>query len=229
MGITDYDWAKQGAHLLVPSQGDIYVGAGPFLPLRKLVDGSQSAAQDASRLSPDGNWVAYVQNAELFVIAWDGSSPIQLSFGAQQAGMTHGLAEFMAQEEMERRSGFWWSSDSRYLAYTEVDETHIPIYRIVHQGKDKTGPEAQEDHHYPFAGQPNARVRLGVVAAAGGETRWLDLGDNSEYLARVNWLPDGRLTAQVQNRAQTRLELRVFDIDSGRSDLLLVEESKLSD
>ena len=224
LGVTDYAWAQHGSHLLAPLQGDVYVCDGPFQPLRKLVDGSLAPSVDA-RLSPDGEWVAYVQDAEVYVVPFAGGTPVQLSFGARQAGVTHGLAEFIAQEEMARSSGYWWSDDSRWIAYTEVDEKHIPVYRIVHQGKDKTGPDAQEDHHYPFAGQENARVRLGVIPVQGGETRWLDLGDNAEYLARVNWLPDGRLAVQVQNRAQTRLELRAYDLQTGAMDTLLVEES----
>ena len=124
----------------------------------------------------------------------------RLTAGANSTGKTHGLAEYIAQEEMGRRHGFWWSPDSAWIAFAEVDETHIPIYRIVHQGKDAVGEGAQEDHRYPFAGQANAKVRLGVVARTGGEPVWMDVGGpdatlptaEHEYLARVDWRPDGR-------------------------------------
>lgn len=66
---------------------------------------------------------------------------------------THGLAEYIAQEEMERRTGFWWSPDSRFIAFTEVDASDVPEFRIMHQGKAAVGPEAEENHAYPFAGR----------------------------------------------------------------------------
>jgi dipeptidyl-peptidase-4 len=127
---------------------------------------------------------------------------------------------------MGRAHGFWWSPDSRTLAFAEADETHIPIYRIVHQGERTVGAETQEEHHYPFAGMPNAKVRLGVVSIDGGEPVWMDLGD-AEYLARVNWLPDGTLTAQLQNRAQTILDLVRFDTATGARATILRETNDL--
>lgn len=225
-GVTQYAWARKANRLLVPMQGEIYIQDGQGAPLHKIVKQDEAPALDA-KISPDGEWVAYVQNAELYVVPAAGGEARQLTFGARSTGKTHGLAEYIAQEEMARRSGFWWSPDGGYLAFEEVDETHIPVYRIVHQGKENTGEGAQEDHRYPFAGQTNARVRLGVVSIQGGEPVWMDLGEEQDiYLARVKWLADGSLTAQIENRAQTRLDLLKFDLRSGQSTLLLCEESE---
>ncbi|MBW2451837.1 MAG: DPP IV N-terminal domain-containing protein, partial [Deltaproteobacteria bacterium] len=153
-----------------------------------------------------------------------GGEPCQITHGARGTGKTHGIAEYIAQEEMERSDGFWWSPDSQWIAFTEVDETGIPEYRIVHQGKDIVGDGAQEDHRYPFAGEANARIRLGVVSAKGGEPVWMDLGDNEDiYLARVQWFPDGSLSAQIENRKQTSLELVRFDPQTGHRSTLLRE------
>ena len=127
---------------------------------------------------------------------------------------------------MHRLTGLWWSKDGRHIAFEEVDETHIPVYRIMHQGKDQTGPSAQEDHGYPFAGMENARVRLAVVPVRGGDPVWMNLDDDPDiYLARVNWLPDGSLCAQIQNREQTRLDLISFDPSTGDPTTLLSETS----
>jgi dipeptidyl-peptidase-4 len=94
----------------------------------------------------------------------------------------------------------------------------------MHQGKDALGDAAQEDHRYPFVGQVNARVRLGVVPAAGGETVWMNLGENPDlYLARVAWWPDGRLVVQIENRAQTVLRVVAFDPATGAPTLLWEE------
>lgn len=227
VGVTEYAWAERAARLVIPLQGNIYLQDGPDAALRLAVPGGDAPLLDP-QLSPDGRWVAYVQDAELYVVSTDGGEPRQLTLGARCTGKTHGLAEYIAQEEMERRHGFWWSSDGNWIAFAAVDETHIPVYRIVHQGKDEVGIGAQEDHRYPFAGQANARVRLGVAPAEGGEPVWMDLGEEEDiYLARVTWLPDGRLGAQVENRAQSELQLLFFDPRTGRRRTVLKETSAL--
>jgi dipeptidyl-peptidase-4 len=225
VGVTQYTWAKKANRLLIPLRGDVYVQDGLNAPLRKIVAGEGQPALDA-QFSPDGDWVAYVQDVELYVVAASGGEPRQITQGARGTGKTHGLAEYVAQEEMGRRYGFWWSLDSQWIAFTEVDETHIPVYHIVHQGKDAVGEGAQEDHRYPFVGQANARVRLGVVPVEGGEPVWMDLGDDEDiYLARVQWLPNGSLSAQLENREQTELKLVRFDPRTGQQDVLLREAS----
>ncbi len=232
-GVTQYAWAKSGDRILLPLQGVVYVKDVPApgqpcqkAPLRHVVNGNEHPALDP-QFSPDGRWVAYVQDAEVYVVPSAGDAPPrQVTEGARDTGKVHGLAEYVAQEEMGRFHGFWWSADSRWLAFTEVDETHIPIYRIMHLGKDTVGADAQEDHRYPFAGGANAKVRLGVVPIAGGEPVWMDLGENEDvYLARVQWLPDGTLSAQIENREQTRLDLVRFDPATGARAVLLTETS----
>jgi dipeptidyl-peptidase-4 len=224
LGVTQYAWAKNADRILVPLRGAIYVQDGPDAPLRELPTGAAPALTPV--LSPDGAWVAYVHDAEVYAISAEAGEPRQLTDDARGTGKTNGLAEYVAQEEMHRSQGFWWSPDSRRIAFEQVDETHIPIYRIVHQGKDAVGDSAQEDHRYPFAGQPNARVRLGIISIDGGAPTWLDLGpDEDIYLARVQWLPDGSLVAQIQNRAQTTLDLVRFDPESGERRALLRESS----
>jgi dipeptidyl-peptidase-4 len=227
-GVTQYAWSKQGNRLLIPLRGDIYVQEGVDGELRLLAAGDGQPCLDP-RFSPDGAWVAYVQDGELYVAGADGNTPPQqVTSGARGTGKTNGLAEYIAQEELGRSHGFWWSPDSQWLAFAEVDETHIPIYRIVHQGKDTVGDGAQEDHRYPFAGMPNALVRLGVVSRKGGEPVWLDLGEDEDvYLARVKWLPDGRLTAQILNREQNQVDLLAFNPQTGAATHLLRETSQV--
>jgi dipeptidyl-peptidase-4 len=225
LGVAQYAWARHANRLLIPLSGAVFVQDGEGAPLREIVPTGPHPALDP-QFSPDGASVAYVQDAELFVIFAGGGAARQLTDGARGTGKTHGLAEYIAQEEMGRSHGFWWSPDSQQIAFTEVDETHIPVYRITHQGKDATGEGAQEDHRYPFAGMPNAKVRLGVVAADGGAPVWMDLGaEDDQYLARVDWFPDGTLTAQIENRGQTALDLVRFDLRTGAQTRLLRETS----
>lgn len=220
LGISRYAWSANGHTLMVPIKGDVWVQPG--------LDGTLSrVAEDVQhpRLSPDGSQLAFVRDAEIHVVPVGGGTPRQITTGARGTGRTHGLPEYIAQEEMSRHDGFWWSPDGRTIAFTEVDETHIPIWRITHQGKAEP---TWEDHRYPFPGAHNARVSLWVVPADGsGPARKLELdpGVPWEYLARVRWLPDGTLLAAVQDRRQTRLDVLRIHPDSGASQVLVTERS----
>ncbi len=125
---------------------------------------------------------------------------------------------------MDRASGFWWSPDGTRLAYTEVDESTIPVYPIVHQGKAAWEVESPRS---PFAGGPNARIRLGVVPAGGGETVWVRISDKDEdfYLARVRFDEDGSLLVQVESRDQKSLRLLRADPRTGDVRPLLEDRS----
>uniref|UniRef100_A0A7I4EGE6 Dipeptidylpeptidase IV N-terminal domain-containing protein n=1 Tax=Physcomitrium patens TaxID=3218 RepID=A0A7I4EGE6_PHYPA len=235
LGVTRYEWAKGVPHrLMVPLPSGIYVqGVGSELRLRVASTPSNPILDP--QLSPDASSIAYVRDDELFVVPLAFGEPIQITYGARGTGKTHGLAEYIAQEEMDRRNGFWWSPDSRYIAFAEVDSSRIPPFTIVHQGKVTTGGEAEEVHAYPFAGHSNVSVRLGVVPSNGDSVVWMDLEvglcgeghEDEEYLARVTWLPNGYLTAQVQNRTQSKLKLLRFDPLTGKRLVLLTEESEV--
>jgi dipeptidyl-peptidase-4 len=223
LGVTDYAWSPVEETILLPLPDGLYVQDGVDGNPRQIVSNKDGALLDA-RFSPDGRWIAYVQERELYVVNLDESTPRQLTCGARETGKSHGLAEFIAQEEMDRQEGYWWSPDSTCIAFEEADETHIPIYRIMHQGNDSTGDNAWEDHHYPFAGQANARIRLGVIHLDSSEPTWMDLGDEVDiYLARVQWEPDGKLIAQIENREQDSLKLIRFDPHNGAAQIVLVE------
>ncbi|MGI8916629.1 MAG: DPP IV N-terminal domain-containing protein [Chloroflexota bacterium] len=226
-GVTQYTWAAHADRLIVPLPDGLYLLDGLDAVPRLLVGGSGGPIIDPQP-SPDGRLVAFVRDDELYVVPATGGPPYQVTQGARGQGKAHGLAEYIAQEEMGRLHGHWWSDDGAMLAFTEVDESEIPLYRIVHQGKDGVGEGAQEDHRYPFAGGANARVRLGVVGAGGGDPVWLDHTCwPHEYLARVDWSPNGALYVQVQNREQNELALLRYDVASGTGRVLLIERSDI--
>ncbi|MGH8982176.1 MAG: DPP IV N-terminal domain-containing protein, partial [Acidimicrobiales bacterium] len=228
VGITATAWAERADAMLVPLADGLHVLRGladrPDAPSEEIVLGGDGGEILGPCLSPDGAQIAFVRDGELHVVAAHAGAVATRLTDTAEEGLYSGLAEFVAQEEMDRADGLWWSPDSASLAYCEVDERHIPVYRIVHQGSDEVGPGAEEDHRYPFAGKDNAKVRLGVVPAAGGPTVWMALPLTDGYLARVHWLHDGRLAAEVEPRDQTRLELFAFDVSTGEGTLLHAEE-----
>ncbi len=210
-GLTDYLWAEDAQVLLTVIRGDLYRWSDGNLAViaTRVID---------PKISADGRRAFFVRDRDVWCV--DERGEVRLTSGSAP-GISNGVAEFVAQEELDRLTGYWPSPDGRRVAFAQVDERHVPVYPIVHQGKQ---PVEVEEHRYPFAGAENARVRLGIVGVDGGAPTWLDLGGDDIYLARVNWHPDGRLFAQVLFRDQKRLELRAYDA-AGRGSAVLVEES----
>ena len=177
-----------------------------------------TGALDA-RIDPTGQRVSFAREGELFVVDLGGGDPRQLSSGAED-GLTNGVADFIAAEELERTDGHWWSPQGDRIAYVRADSRHIPNYAIVHQGKDEV---VVENHRYPFAGEANAFVELAVVEVETGSTVWMELGAEKDiYLSRVQWRPDGVLTAQVLSRDQTTISLLAFDAAGAATTLIEV-------
>ena len=224
VGVTRHQWADAADRVLVPMADGLWLldglAAGGDGAARLAVPATavEGAILDA-RLSSDGARIGFVSGDEVHVADAGTGAVVAVTSGAAGTGRTNGLAEYVAQEEMDRAEGFWLSPDAAHVAFCEVDETHIPVYRIVHQASDRVGDDAQEDHRYPFAGAANARVRVGVVPADGsGAERpaWLDLdatgiGDD-RYVARVQWADPGVLLVQLQSRDQCRLDVVRYDL-----------------
>jgi dipeptidyl-peptidase 4 len=224
LGVTSYQLAQatEGGPLtlLIPFDGRLYIARGD----ESLTPLSDTEGAIDPQLSPDGSHVAFVSSGELYVLKTDGAGrPRMLTHGAED-GVTNGLAEYIAQEEMGRHEGFWWSPDSKHLAFVRADSLHIPKYSITHQGTEQV---FVEEHRYPFAGARNAIVQLGIVSvdAHSDEVTWMDLGMNEDiYLARVAWRPDGMLTALIQSRDQHSQRLVVFNLSSGEATTLIEEQ-----
>lgn len=226
-GVTSFKVAKNGK-ILVPMGGSLYIreDSGEDAPLARIFDPAAEPLGAGPILDPsicsDGSLVFFVWSQELYCVPADGSSPPkQLTFGARGTGITHGLADFLAQEELDRYTGYWPSRDGSQVAYEAVDESHIPEYRIMHQGNAEVGNNAQEDHRYPFAGASNPKVRLFVVSTKSEDAPKPVEFDLTEpfgedfYLARVDWMPDGSLVVQVLNREQEDIALLRLDPATG--------------
>ncbi|HEY0707901.1 MAG TPA: DPP IV N-terminal domain-containing protein, partial [Polyangia bacterium] len=200
-GFTTFDVSKDGKRVLLPLSGRVYVfeRAGDK-PGRIRALGKPGDAVIDPRFSPDGKQVAFVRDNDLFAIDVDSGRERRLTRGGSET-LTHGLAEFVAQEEMERHEGYFWSPDSRFLAYAEVDQSGLERFTIA----DPAHPEKPANlFPYPRAGGKNARVRLGIVAATGGATTWVRWDDQRyPYLARVIWKEKAApLSLLVQTRDQ---------------------------
>lgn len=172
------------------------------------------------QFSPDGTRISYVRNNDVFVLDLASQKEQQVTTGGTDL-VSHGLAEFVAQEEMGRFSGYWWSPDSRHIAYEESNAKGVEIWHVA----DPLHPEqTPTPFFYPRPGKANVKVRLGVVTAHGGPTTWIDW-DSAKYpyLAGVHWPHDGPLMLSVQNREQTELLVLEANQTAGTTAPLLTE------
>lgn len=218
-GIIEYDWAPDGQALLFPLGGDLY-----HLPLggtaRRLTE--TEATETDARVSPAGGWVSFVRDRNLVLVSLaDGSERAVTTEGG--GTVSFGMAEFVAQEEMYRFTGYWWSPDDRYLAYTRVDEAGVTLVDRYEIGADGVTTVPQR---YPFAGEANAEVSLWVMDLETGERREVPFDSSGDdYLVRVAFAPDGTLSYQRQSRDQQRLDLVFVDPATGTQSVVLTERS----
>jgi dipeptidyl-peptidase-4 len=176
-----------------------------------------------AKVSPNDGYVSFVRDNNLVLMNLPDRRETRLTSDGGGA-VTWGLAEFVANEEMFRRFGYWWSPTETYLAAARVDET--PVVTAPHVELSAEGPKVVQER-YPRAGTPNARVDLFVFDIANATRHQVDLGANADqYIARVDWSVDGRtLYIQRQSRDQKRLDLIAADPATGATRVLLTETS----
>jgi dipeptidyl-peptidase 4 len=224
-GIVEYEFSPDGQRLLFPLGGELHLydltrsGAAA---VRQITHGGGFATDP--KVSPRGRYVSFVRARDLWVIDLESGGEVRLT---QDGGGTigNGVAEFVADEEMDRHTGYWWAPDDSAIAFARIDESAVPIQRRFEVYADRTEVVEQR---YPAAGQANVMVRLGVIAPrADAKPRWLDLGPEPDiYLARVDWIDGARLTFQRQSRDQRTLALVLADLRAGAQRTLLTETSQ---
>ncbi|CAM3930220.1 S9 family peptidase [Corallococcus soli] len=216
-GFTSYNLSEDGTRLLVPLSGRLYV---VDRATGKSTEVKTGPGVIDPRLSPDGKQVAYVRGHDVYRVDLGTNQEKRVTKGGT-AEKTHGLAEFVAQEEMGRFSGYWWSPDAKSIAYTESDTSEVEKLTIVDVMHPEKGGEV---FPYPRPGKPNAKVRLGITPVTGGKTVWAQWdAQKYPYLATVKWDKGGPLTLLVQNRLQTEEQVLTVDPATGKTRVLLTE------
>jgi dipeptidyl-peptidase-4 len=218
-GFTTYQLSRDGTRLLVTLSGKLYLVERASLRVTEL----PGRGWIDPRFSPDGRTVAAAgADRELHVIDVSVSPPTTraVTTGAT-ATLSHGTAEFVAQEEMNRSQGYWWSPDSQSLVFQTTDESDVEVRYVADALHPATAPTK---FFYPRAGTPNAKVSLSLVTLKGGTPRPIAWDhEKFPYLAEVTWKKNAPLTLLVQNRAQTEQVLLAVDSTSLQSRELLRE------
>lgn len=229
-GIISYQWTADGQGVLVPLDGDLYLArlGGDVV---QLTDTEESELNPA--LSSTSKYVSFVRDRQL----WTGEVGAEAQPITPKEGddIRWGEAEFVAQEEMSRLTGYWWSPDDTRVAVERFDESMVGV--VTRAAIGATGTKVY-DQRYPVAGSANAKVQLYIMDPNGGDPVEVDLRGNQSpehynpadpddiYLARVDWAPDGSaLFVQRQNRAQTWMDVLKVDPATGQSEIYLQEEA----
>ena len=178
--------------------------------------------------SPDGNLIGYIKNNNIHVgdLATRSERPLTVEGGDD---VFIGRLDWVYQEELYARGNFrayWWSPDSTHIAFLWLDESQVEPRPMV----DHTSSQQPMVMRYPKAGDPNPKVRLGVVDTNGGPIRWMDTSayeSVAHLIGRVAWTPNGKwIVHQVQNREQTWLDLVMADPATGQTRTLFRESSE---
>lgn len=222
-GIVTYQWSDTGDALLVPLDGDLYL-AGLDGAVSRLTE--TEAGELNPTLSPKGDYISFVRERQLWVgpVRKDGVGEEPQPITPRQAEtVLWGEAEFAAQEELSRMTGFWWSPNEQRIAVQRTDEAPVGI--VTRASIGATGTKTFEQR-YPATGTANADVRLFVMDRDGGNSVEVPLGKEEFYLARVDWSAEGEtLYVQRLDRAQTKLDMLAVDPATGESRVLFTERA----
>ncbi|MFN4286720.1 MAG: DPP IV N-terminal domain-containing protein, partial [Lacibacter sp.] len=179
-------------------------------------------------LSPNGKWVAFTRKNNLFSLELATGREVQLTNDGSST-ILNGYASWVYYEEIlgrrSRYKSFWWSPDSKHIAYMRMDESMVPMFPIYSE-------EGQygfiEETRYPKAGDKNPEVRMGVVPAAGGTTVWADFNEkDDQYFGMPYWRPDGgALWIQWMPRSQDRLVVYEMNLNTGAKKEIYSETQK---
>ena len=220
-GIVSYEWSADGTALLFPLGGDVYYHRLGEKGARQLLD-TETFETDI-KLSPKGTYISFIRNQNLFIKNIEtGEERAITTEGGDNIKM--GMAEFVAQEEMGRMTGYWWAPDESYIAFTKVDESPV---EVITRSEIYADDIKMIEQRYPKAGTNNVNIELAIENIKTKERQWVDLGKEKDiYLARGKWMPDSEtFTYQWQSRNQQKLELRAYNVESESQSTLLSETS----
>jgi dipeptidyl-peptidase-4 len=221
VSIKEYVWAPDSRRLLLPSGGDLYLYDVEDGSLSRLTE--TEAEEKDPKFSPDGAWISFVRDNDLFVLEPGTGEERRLTRDGSEE-ILNGTLDWVYEEEFSFSSAYWWSPDSQSIAYLSLDQSPVstfPLTDFIPVHNRVTW------EHYPKAGDDNSLVRVGVVAVETAGTVWMDLGDDPDiYIPRVCWVPPtGEVAIQRLNRDQTRLDLLFADPESGESRTILTEST----
>jgi dipeptidyl-peptidase-4 len=206
------------------TRGDYWTFRRSTGKLAKLGGAAKPSTLMFAKLSPDGVRVGYVRDNNLYVEPVGGGAAAQLTTDGS-AGVINGTFDWVYEEEFDCRDGWRWSPDGKQVAYWQIDTRGVKTFTLVDY---TTGAyPVLKTFAYPKAGERNSACRVGVVAASGGPTKWLDIPGETRtdyYVPRVAWADNsGELVVQRVNRLQNAVDVMLADAATGKVRTVLTE------
>jgi dipeptidyl-peptidase-4 len=218
------DAKRSGAY--VEHDADLYFASLDGRQARRLT--STPGREELVEFSPDGQFVSFVRDNDLHVVDVATGTERALTTGGSDR-VRHGKADWVYFEELFNRSwkAYWWSPDSRHIAFLEIDDRHIPTHHVLIDTGDR---RVVEETAYPRSGEPNPYVQLGIVPVGGGPVRHADLTGYTPddfLISDVGWWPDGKHAYFYgQNRIQTWLDVLKLPVAGGKPQRLFRETTR---
>ncbi|MGO9775670.1 MAG: alpha/beta fold hydrolase [Terracidiphilus sp.] len=218
--MASYLWAPDAAHLLFNAKGRLWL-----YDLRKgasvEVGATGAASGNDPKFSPDDKSLACIRNHGLAVVRLkEPGMSMRMVAPSPGTEILNGEVDWIYLEELDARSNYFWSPDSKQLAYLEMNETAVPEYPIT----DWIPTHATvEEQRYPQPGDANPAVRVGVVNASGGNTVWvtLPIRAGQDYIPRFGWVDAKTLWIETLTRDQKHRDLYFADAATGQAHVVL--------
>lgn len=229
-GMASYFWAPDSKHLLFDSDGRLWfydLGNGTGIQ----IGFTEAASGDDPKFSPNGQSVSFVRNHGLSVVRPEdlnipGAFPVA---SAPNATTLNGEVDWVYEEELDVRSNYFWSPDSKNIAFLQMNETDVPMYPITDWIPSHATVAMQ---HYPQPGDPNPDVRLGVVGSSGGHVNWIRMPTkpHQDYVPRFGWVDRHTLWMETVLRDQKHRYIDFIDAGSGQGrQVLEITDDKFLD
>jgi dipeptidyl-peptidase 4 len=211
---ANYFWSPDSQHLLFDSDGylwlyDLKTSTGV------QVGNSGSASEDDPKFSPDGHDISFIHDHGLEVIHLrEANEPTIKVAPAPNPETLEGEVDWVYLEELDVRSNYFWSPDSKSIAFLEMDESEVPKYPIT----DWIPTHATvENQHYPQPGDPNPGVRVGVVGVSGGRVSWIRLPivSGQDYIPRFGWVDEKTVWIETVTRDHKHRDIYFANPDRG--------------
>jgi dipeptidyl-peptidase-4 len=214
--MASYLWAPDSAHLLFDSDGrlwlyDLHNKTGVQIGF------TGAASGDDPKFSPNGEFVSFLRDHGLSVVRLkEPGTPATAVAPAPNPTTLNGEVDWVYEEELDVRSNYFWSPDSKNLAYLQMNESAVPEYPIA----DWIPTHAKVDlQRYPQPSDPNPDVRVGVVSARSGKTAWvkLPIRAGQDYIPRFGWVDTKTLWIETVTRDHKHRDLCFADTNTGRA------------